>query len=691
MRIGIDIGGTFTDIVCLEQDGTMTTKKVSSSVDDYSRSIAESLPEILETRQLGGDSVGEVLHATTVATNALLEQSGANTALITTRGFRDVLELRRIRMPELYNWQWDKPPDLVERRLRKEVKERIDAQGNVLVPLDREEVSRVVDGIAASGVESIAVCLINSYVNPAHEELIGEVIRQRYPNISVSISSEILREVKEYERTATTVVNAYVRPLVEGYLASLAASLGSLEVKAPLLIMQSNGGIMTAEASCRRPVFMIESGPAAGVVASHELAQREGMSNAITLDMGGTTTKASIIEEGALSTASEYEVGSGVSLISRLIKGGGHLIRIPVIDVAEVGAGGGSIAWLDAGKALHVGPRSAGASPGPVCYEQGGTEVTITDANLILGYINPKGLVGGGLKLNRQKAEEAILQQLGTALELDLLEAAYGIHLMANSSMMRAVRSVSTERGRDLRDFLLIGFGGAGPIHACGMARVLEMKEVVIPPHPGLFSAFGLLSADIEHYQVQTYYRKTRQVDLVALNVMLQEMEEETRQILLSQGFPPKQIQIHRYTDLRYAGQAYELTLPLPEGDLTSDSIAALEQAFDEEHEKTYGHRASQEEDHLFVNFRVIGKITRERLMASTSGNGATAKQESRGAYFGSEYGLLETPVLSRDDLTARPQEGPLLIDEYDSTTVIPPDCQAWLDSSGNIRVGLEV
>ena len=292
MRIGIDIGGTFTDIVCLEEDGTLTTKKVSSSVDDYSRSIAESLPEILETRQLGGDSVREVLHATTVATNALLEQSGANTALITTRGFRDVLELRRIRMPELYNWQWDKPPDLVERRLRKEVNERIDARGNVLGPLDREEVSRVVDGIAASGVESIAVCLINSYVNPAHEELIGEVIRQRYPNISVSISSEILREVKEYERTATTVVNAYVRPLVEGYLASLAASLAGLEVKAPLLIMQSNGGIMTAEASCRRPVFMIESGPAAGVVASHELAQREGMSNAITRDMGGTTTKA---------------------------------------------------------------------------------------------------------------------------------------------------------------------------------------------------------------------------------------------------------------------------------------------------------------------------------------------------------------------------------------------------------------
>ena len=691
MRIGIDIGGTFTDIVCLEEDGTLTTKKVSSSVDDYSRSIAESLPEILETRQLGGDSVREVLHATTVATNALLEQSGANTALITTRGFRDVLELRRIRMPELYNWQWDKPPDLVERRLRKEVNERIDARGNVLVPLDREEVSRVVDGIAASGVESIAVCLINSYVNPAHEELIGEVIRQRYPNISVSISSEILREVKEYERTATTVVNAYVRPLVEGYLASLAASLAGLEVKAPLLIMQSNGGIMTAEASSRRPVFMIESGPAAGVVASHELAQREGMSNAITLDMGGTTTKASIIEEGAFSTASEYEVGSGVSLISRLIKGGGHLIRIPVIDVAEVGAGGGSIAWLDAGKALHVGPRSAGASPGPVCYEQGGTEVTITDANLILGYINPKGLVGGGLKVNRQKAEEAILQQLGAALELDLWEAAYGIHLIANSNMMRAVRAVSTERGRDLRDFLLIGFGGAGPIHACGMARVLEMKEVVIPPHPGLFSAFGLLSADIEHYQVQTYYQKTRQVDLVALNLTLHEMEEETRQILLSQGFSPQQIQIHRYTDLRYAGQSYELTLPLPEGDFTSDSIVALEQAFDEEHEKTYGHRASQEEDHLLVNLRVIGRIPRGRSMASRSGNGATAKRESRGAYFGSEYGLLETPVLSRDDLTDRPQEGPLLIDEYDSTTVVPPDCQAWLDSSGNIRVGLEV
>ena len=691
MRIGIDIGGTFTDIVCVEDDGTLTTAKVSSTVDDYSRSITESLPDIFARRSTRPSSVQEILHGTTVATNAILQGAGAATALITTRGFRDVLELRRIRMPELYNWNWDKPPDLVERRFRYEVTERMDARGNVLTPLDEEEVERLVDAIRANGVESIAVCLLNSWVNPAHEEVVARLIRERAPQLAVSISSEILREAKEYERTATVVVNSYVLPLVRHYVESFERSLVAIDVRAPLLIMQSNGGVMTAKACARKPVFIIESGPAAGVIASHALARLEGIPNAITFDMGGTTAKASIIEAGEISKASEYEVGASLSLVSRLIKGGGHLIRVPAIDVAEIGAGGGSIASLDAGRALHIGPRSAGASPGPACYDQGGLEATITDANLILGYINPEGLVGGGLKLNRAKAESALQSQIAGPLGMSLLDAAYGIHLLANSNMMRAVRSVSTERGRDVREYVLIAFGGSGPVHACEMARSLDMKEAMIPPCAGLFSAFGLLSADIEHHAVQTFYKGSREVHPADLEGAFARMEQEATETLLKEGFPAGEIRIRRSIDMRYAGQSYELTIPVPPGRLDAEAIGQLERAFDVEHEKTYGHRGGLGEQYAFVNLRVTGAVERRRpVIGSGIPDGFRSSMPARKVYFGPRYGLVETQVIARKDLGGIPTPGPLLIDEYDSTTVIPPLCKAWLDGHGNIRVSIE-
>ena len=689
MRLGIDIGGTFTDIVCVDDDGVVTTRKVLSSPDDYSRSIRENLPGLFEERATSGAALREVIHGTTVATNAILEQRGANTALITTKGFRDVLELRRIRMPELYNWHWDKPPDLVERRQRFEVPERVDAHGDVLTPLDQAEAGRIVDQIAALGVKSIAICLINSYVNPAHEEFLAGMIAEKHPDISISVSSEILREVKEYERTATTVVNAYVAPIVGRYVDSLLQSLLDLEVKAPLMIMQSNGGVMTAQESSQRPVYMIESGPAAGVIAAHDLVSRQEIPNAITLDMGGTTAKASIIEDGGLSTAAEYEVGSSLSLVSRLIKGGGHLIRVPAIDVAEVGAGGGSIAWLDEGQALNIGPHSAGAAPGPVCYDQGGTEATNTDANLVLGYINPEGLVGGGLQLDRPKAEQASEQQIAEPLGMGLLEAAYGVHLLANSNMTRAVRAVSTERGRDVRGFALIAFGGAGPIHACEMGRALEMKEAVIPPYPGLFSAFGLLSADVEHHYVQTYFKKTREADLAELNATMNRIEKHVVDLLSNQGFSESEIDLHCYADMRYSGQSYELTIPVGSTTLTWDTIGRLEDAYDEEHEKTYGHKGGEGEDYTFVNFRLIGRVARKSSTVVDSKNGFKPRQAGRQAYFGPEHGVVDTPVLSRGELDADPREGPLLIDEFDSTTVVPPGCRAWLDEHGNIRIGL--
>jgi N-methylhydantoinase A len=691
MRIGIDVGGTFTDIVAIADDGEVTIRKVSSTVDDYSRAIAEALPILFAGSGCSGRGVREVLHATTVATNAILQRIGARTALITTRGFRDVLELRRMRMPEMYNWNWDKPPDLIERHLRFEVTERIDARGQVVVALDHAELKAVIARLAAERVESIAICLLNSYVNSAHERVVANALSEGLPGVAISISSEILREVKEYERTATVVVNAYVLPLVKRYIDGLARSLRTIDVAAPLMIMQSNGGMMTAGACSTRPAYMIESGPAAGVIASHAVAVAEHVPDMITFDMGGTTAKASIIENGQMSSASEYEVGSSLSVVSRLIKGGGHLIRVPAIDIAEVGAGGGSIVWLDAGGAMQIGPMSAGASPGPVCYGLGGTRVTTSDANLVLGYINPAGLAGGGLMVNRAAAEEAIRTSVAQPLHMSVADAAYGIHLLANSNMMRAVRSVSTERGRDVRKFSLLAFGGNGPVHGCQLARSLGMKEVIVPPHPGLFSAMGLLSAKVEHHTVATFFHQTHELSLEALNAAYGTLQTEVMDLLRREGFSEQEIKVTRLADVRYAGQSFELTVPVPSGEVDAEAVRAIESAFAAEHKRTYGHGGGDGEAYALTNLRVIGEVAggregfRARKSASTGPH-----RGSRSAYFGSTFGWIETPVIGRGDLSASVAHGPLLIDEYDSTAVIPPRCTARLDPLDNIRINIQ-
>jgi len=691
MYLGIDIGGTFTDIVCLGTDGSVIVRKVSSTVDDYSRSIAEILPEISRKHSLDLSQVKEVTHGTTVATNAILQRSGAKTGLITTKGFRDVLELRRIRMPELYNWFWDKPPDLAERPNRQEVTERIDSRGQVLVPLSREDVEKAVDKLVANGVQSVAVCLLNSYASPRHEQEVAGLVRKRHPQLKLCVSSEILREMKEYERTATVVVNAYVLPLMEGYIGALKTSLERVRIRTPLLIMQSNGGSMTAESCMKKPVFSIESGPAAGVIASHALAKANGLDHVITFDMGGTTAKASIIEKGQVNVSSEYEVGSSLSISSRLIKGGGHLIRVPAIDIAEVGAGGGSIALVDRAGGLQIGPESAGSNPGPVCYGAGGQSVTITDANLILGYINPGGLAGGAIQLDRAKAEAALKAQIGGPLKADPFEAAYGIHLIANSNMMRALRAVSTERGRDVRQYTLIAFGGNGPIHAGGIAHSLGIKKIVIPPYPGLFSAFGLLFADVQHDFVQTFFHETRGLRIENLNQTLLEMEEEARGILRREGYIGARVAIERSADIRYVGQCFELAIPLPPGSLDEKSIRLLENAYDEEHEKTYGHRAANQPRYTFVNLRVRARGVRGRNFRPKAPVGLkTSNSYTRAAYFGKDRGLLDVPVITRYQLTSRFRKGPLFVDEYDSTTVVPPDSRAMLDVYGNIRIQLK-
>src|SRR5215467_1211093 len=438
-RVGVDIGGTFTDIVFLDATGRLHTKKVSSSVDDYARAIVDGLREVFSDTGLGGKDIVEVLHGTTVASNAILELRGARTGLITTRGFRDVLEIRRLRMPRLYDIAWQKPPALVERRLRMEVTERINARGEVEIRLDPGDVERVLDRLLSHGIEALAVCLLNSYANPVHEQQIKAIVERRAPGMPFCISTDVLPEIREYERSSTTVINAYVMPVVQRYLRTLRAGLAEIAVRAPLLIIQSNGGLMTAEAASRMPMHIIESGPAAGVIGAQALARRTGMAKIITFDMGGTTAKASIVEDGQVNRATEYSVGGGIMHGSRLLSGSGYQLRVPAIDLAEVGAGGGSIVWIDAGGSVQVGPRSAGAFPGPLCYDLGGTEPTITDANVILGYLNPTHLVGGALKLNAARSQDVFEARVARPLGLGLAEAAYGAHLIAASNMIRAI------------------------------------------------------------------------------------------------------------------------------------------------------------------------------------------------------------------------------------------------------------
>ena len=474
-RVGVDIGGTFTDIVFLDSGGRVHTRKVSSSVEDYAQAIASGLEQVFEETSLAGPDVAEVRHGTTVASNAILENKGALTGLITTSGFRDVLELRNLRMPRLYDLRWEKPAELVARYLRVEVEERVNSRGEIVVPLARGSAEAAVDRLLAEGVEAIAVCLLNSFENPAHELLMKEVLAERAPHLVSCISYEVLPEVKEYERTSTTVVNAYVMPTVARYLESLRCELADASVDAPVMLMQSNGGLTTVEDAIRLPCNIIESGPAGGVVGAQALARKVGLPDVITLDMGGTTAKASLVEGGEFTRSLEYSVGGGIMQGSRLLTGSGYLIKVPAIDLAEVGAGGGSIVRIDAGGSMQCGPESAGAVPGPVCYDQGGEDPTITDANVILGYINPDHLVGGELALNAERGREVFEARVARPLGLDLAHAAYGAHQIAASNMIRA-HPLGVERARARPAALhhvrlrrqraaLRGHDGRGPAH----------------------------------------------------------------------------------------------------------------------------------------------------------------------------------------------------------------------------------
>ena len=692
-RVGVDIGGTFTDIVFMDDDGRVLTRKVSSSVDDYARAIAEGLSEVFQESGLSGKDVEEVLHGTTIASNAILEHKGAKIGLITTKGFRDVLEIRNLRMPKLYDLEWEKPAPLVERYLRLEVEERVNTKGEVLTALDEAETEAVVQRLLGEGVEAIAVCLINCFANPAHEQTIKKIAERLAPDIPVCISFEVLPEIKEYERTSTTVINAYLLPIVTHYLASLQRELAAAEVTTPLLLMQSNGGLMPSATAQRLPCHIVESGPAGGVVGSQAFGAKTGLANIISFDMGGTTAKASLIENGEFTRSLEFQVGGGILTGSRLMTGAGYQLKVPAIDLAEVGAGGGSIVWIDAGGSMQIGPQSAGAEPGPVCYDIGGTEPTVTDASVILGYINPAYLVGGALKLNAEKSRAAFEEQVAKPLGIEVEHAAYGAHQIAASNMIRAIRSVSSERGRDPRDYAMVAFGGNGPLFAAGMARELRMTRIVIPPAPGLFSSFGLLYADVEHHYSRTVQRVLRDTGPETLTEVWNELEARAAQQLDIDGFPAERRRFRRTANMHYKGQIFELTVPVPDGDFDAAKVAELEEAFGQEHERTYGHRAGPEEPVELVNAQLVGTGVPERSRVPESLDLSVADggdvPAPRQAYFGSEIGWLEVPIVRRADLSI-PADGPCIVEEYDATALIPPGAKGSLDDSGNIIIDLD-
>ena len=610
-RLAADIGGTFTDLAVLTGEGRLATRKVPSTPANYADAVVGGIQALMAEVASPVADLEEVLHGCTIATNAILELAGARTALITTRGFRDVLELRRVRVPRLYDPLYEKPEPLVPRNLRFEVAERMDHRGAVITPLDEADVRRAAERIAAEDVEAVAVCFLHAYANPDHERRAGEILRALLPGHYISLSVDVLPQKREYERTSTTVINAYVGPPVERYVKSMVDQLRAAGVAGRLMVMQSSGGILDAGSVMVKPAQIVECGPAAGVIGAEHVARLSGFENVITLDMGGTTAKASIIQKGALLYAEEYEVGATMSAGSALMGGGGYALNLPVIDISEVGAGGGSVAWLDKAGSLKIGPRSAGAVPGPACYGAGNEEPTVTDANVLLGYLNPTSLAGGSVAVHADLARQAVESRIARPMGRPLLETAHGIHTVANANMMKAVKAVTTYRGRDPRDFTLFAFGGSGGVHAVDLARVLQVERVVVPMAAGVFSSLGLLFSNLEVNETTPFPNLARSMPLDAAERAYAALAQRIAPVI---GGDADRISFSRQADVRFQGQAYELTVPFADGVLDAAAVDDLCARFEALHLARYGHAFSGEFPVEVVNLRLIGSRRPEGL-----------------------------------------------------------------------------
>jgi N-methylhydantoinase A len=684
-RIGVDIGGTFTDVALVEEaTGRIGIAKVATTPRDLTEAVIEAMRKGLARHQVDPAEVAVLAHATTVVTNALLEKKGAKAGFVTTRGFRDVLELRRSSRADLYDLFQDAPAVLVPRRWRFEVTERIDAQGEVVIPLDEGEVDDLISAIRAAGLETVAVSLLFSFLNDTHERRLGERLRRELRDVGIYLSTEVLPEIREFERASTTAVCACVGPLLAGYLDRLQHAVSVLGLP-QLYVMGSSGGVFDIAEGLRMPAMAIESGPAAGVIAAALAGKELGLADLISFDMGGTTAKASLIAGGEIAVTAEYEVGGG-GAAKRWLQGTGHPVRVPVVDLVEVSAGGGSIAWVDPGGALKLGPQSAGADPGPAAYGKGGREPTVSDADVVLGYLDREALLGGGLPIDLAAAEAAIRERIAEPLGLGVTEAAAAMVEIVNSNMAEALRIVSVERGHDPREFGLVAFGGAGPVHAAALAAELQIPEVVVPPAPGAFSALGLVASDLKRNYSRTFYADLATLDPTRFAERIEEMEATAADWLASARIPCERRALLRAADVRYRRQAYELTVPLADGPITRSGLHRLAADFHEKHRQTYGH-ANPAEPVQLVNLRLtaIGRLPRISLVQRSSP--AAARRRVREVWF-LETGFAPCPVHWRDGLV--PGEvlaGPAIVEAIDATIVVPPGWIAAVDGKGYIRL----
>jgi N-methylhydantoinase A len=661
LRIGVDIGGTFTDVTVLDPaDGSVAFGKALSTPDDLVRGILDAIGVV-------GCSPSDaefIIHGSTIAINAILERKGARTALVTTAGFRDAYEIGRVNRPDSFNLRFRKHVPLIPRELRFEVAERMLHDGTVLVPLTDEAGREVVDRVRAAQVESVAVVCLHSYANVDHEQQIADLLSAAQPELFVTPSHQVSREQREFERTSTAAANAYVGPLVSGYLERLERRLAADGFGGNLLIMQSSGGLCDVATARRQCIQMLESGPAAGVVASQTVSAALGTADVICFDMGGTTAKACVLQGGAAALSSDYFVGGYNE---------GLVIRIPVLDIKEVGTGGGSIAWLDEAAGLHLGPRSAGARPGPACYGQGGTEPTVTDAHLVLGHLSAERFLGGRMHLDAAAAERAIREHVAEPLELDVPSAAGGIIAIATAAMANAVRAVTTERGLDPRDFALVAYGGAGPLHAVDVARELAIATVIVPQAPGHFSAFGMLTADLRREYAQTFRAALSAEGLTTLEAVFGALEGEASAWLRSAGVPSNDVALERALDVRYVGQNYSVTIPVAAG----APHAEVKATFDATHLRRYSHNAPEEAAEIIAaRVSIVGRLSKPALTDLAAGGPIpppAALRGTRRVRFDPRTEV-EAAVYDRSRLLAgNVFSGPAIVEEEGSSTCVPP------------------
>jgi N-methylhydantoinase A len=683
IRIGIDVGGTFTDVIGLDDEtGSITVCKTHTTPEELSQGVIEGIEKLLGVAKLGSELVRILIHGTTIGTNALIERKGAKTALLTTEGFRDVLEIGRFQRPAegLYDFTVDNPAPLIPRYLRREIRERIDSRGQVVLPLDEVCARDTIKRLKKEGIQSIAVSLLFSFLNPLHEQMVKEMCQQELEGVYISLSSQIAPEFREYERTSTVVISAYLQPIVERYVQTLRDRLKQRYREVDLRLIQANGGIMTAEAIEGRAVYLVNSGPAGGATAAAFIGRLCKRDKLISIDMGGTSFDISLIEGGLthVTTDAKFE---------------GYPIKIPMNDVNIIGAGGGSIAWVDKGGALNVGPGSAGALPGPACYAKGGTEPTVTDANLLLGRISPGYFLGGEVPLYPELSERAIGERISRPLGISVQEAASGILKVVNANMSKAIAIKSIQKGHDLREFSLVAFGGAGPLHALQLAEELNIKEVIIPPYPGAFSAFGLLVADTRHDYVRTLMREEGSISPSELWEIFCELQRLGERELEREEIGPADRVFKWSCDLRFEGQSYELNIPVePRERPDQGVIRQIIRDFNLAHERIYSFKAVDERC-IFVNVRVaaIGvspPVSLKRI--SQGGRDPGNGMKSRRSVYFDGLGFVESKIYERDLLKAGNLiEGPAVIEEAISCTLITPGRSAHIDEYGNIIIHL--